>query len=428
MKYLEDCLAHLRKNFAGLHDKRTGKNTQYLMEDITMAAFSLFFMQQPSFLAYQRTLNQRRGRDNTQTLFSMEKIPTDNCIRKMLDGIDPGHFEDCYFFMVDELASSVPSIVRNMPGEHTLIALDGSEYHCSKNIGCSSCSRRLRSDGTEENFHAFLAATIVNPYTKTVFSLPPEFVTPQDGAKKQDCEWRAVHRWMKRVGPRCARYNPVYPGDDLYAKHDLCELIASRGEHFIFTCKDSSHKTLCEFKKGLPCSTIKEIQGKGSQKREYAYSWICDLPIRDGEDAIRVNWIDVTIGVPGKKPGYHASFITSLTPDAGNIAELVRCARARWKIENETFNVLKNNGYHLEHNFGHGKETLSSVLVALNLLAFSLHSGCDVIKGLWHEARTVAGSRQRFFNILWSLTIYIVYPSWTSFLDMIITGQHPPST
>ena len=192
-----------------MSDKRSGTNTQYSIEDIGMAAFSMFFMQHPSFLAFQRSVHENVGKDNTQTLFGMEKIPTDNHIRKMLDGVNPAHFDKNFFNILEELENSTVPVFRNVLGGHTLIALDGSEYFCSKKLSCQSCSRRMRSDGTEENFHTFLGATIVTPGEHKVFCLPPEFIQPQDGDKKQDCELKAAKRWFERVAPHCTQYNPV---------------------------------------------------------------------------------------------------------------------------------------------------------------------------------------------------------------------------
>lgn len=425
---MEKCLINLRGSLAQMPDKRIGTNRQYSMEDVGMAAFSVFFMQQPSFLAFQRTLRQNRGRDNTQTLFYMDKIPTDNHIRNMLDGVAPAHFVDNYFFIIDELANDGVPVICNCLGKHTLIALDASEYYCSKKVNCPSCSKRLRSDGETEFFHSFLGAIIVNPTRREVFSLPPEFINPQDGATKQDCEWNAALRWLEQYAGRCVKYNPVYLGDDLYAKQDICLKILKNNCHFIFTCKDSSHKTLCEFRKGLVPESYEEIKGHRDQKRLYTYKWLTDLPIRDGKDALHVNWIDISISIPGGKITYHSSFITDLWPDKDNIVELVASARTRWKIENETFNVLKTKGYHLEHNFGHGKQTLSNVLVALNLIAFSLHSACDAAEELWQKAREICGARNRMFNILWSLTAYMVFPGWDGFLRMVATGRPPPES
>lgn len=409
-----------------MDDKRNGANSRYSMADIGMAAFSMFFMQHPSFLAFQRALHENTHQDNTQTLFGMEKIPTDNHIRKMLDGVDPTHFDQNFFAVLDDLEISHSSVVKNVLGGHTLIALDGSEYFCSKKLSCPSCSKRMRSDGNEEYFHAFLGATVVTPGDPKVFCLPPEFIRPQDGEEKQDCEFKAAKRWLERVSPYCEKYDPVYLGDDLYAKHDLCSFILKNGGSFIFTCKERSHKTLSEFRKGISPAIHSETKGTGSQKREYRYSWISTLPIREGADALSVNWFDISIVTPKGKTSYYSSFITNIVPTKENISELASCARARWKIENETFNVLKNNGYHLEHNFGHGRQTLSALLVTLNLLAFTMHNACDAVEATWKRAREVRGSRKRLFIHLWTITTYHVFKTWNSLMITIMTGRPPP--
>jgi hypothetical protein len=397
------------------------------MADIGMAAFSVFFMQHPSFLAFQRSLHEHAGEDNTQTLFEMTKIPSDNHIRKMLDGVNPIHFEQNFFDVVDDLVDNNVPVVKNVLRGHTLIAIDGSEYFYSKKLSCQACSKRMRSDGEEEYFHSFFGASIVRPGDQKVFCLPPEFVRPQDGDKKQDCELKAAKRWVERVAPSCTKYNPIYLGDEKKKKNDLCSMILQEYGNFIFTCKDSSHKILAEFRKGISASTHSEIKGVGDQKREYHYSWISNLPIRDGDDALSVNWFDVTIVNPKGKATYHSAFITNLTPTKENISELTSCARARWKIENETFNVLKNNGYHLEHNFGHGKQTLASMLVTFNLLAFIMHNACDALERQWQHARDVCGPRTRMFIHLWNITIYHTFKSWDALMCTLITGKPPPS-
>jgi hypothetical protein len=395
------------------------------MEDIVLAAFSMFFMQQPSFLAFQRTLQSNHGKDNTQTLFGMEKIPTDNHIRSMIDGIEPEHFEPLFWDILLGLASKSTAVTHNSLGGHTLIALDGTEYYASKELSCRGCSTRKLSNGDKEYFHSFLGATVVAANSQDVFNLPPEFITPQDGETKQDCEMNAAKRWLARMRPQYQKLSPIFLGDDLFAKHDFCTQVLESGGQFIFTCKDSSHKTLTEFRKGLAPSRYSEVKGKGSQMREHRYAWLEGLPIRDGKDALTVNWIDVELVNQKGKVTYHSSFITSLTPTRENISELISSARTRWKIENETYNVLKNNGYHLEHNFGHGKKTLSSVFVILNLLAFVMHSACDVMESLWQEARAAAGARKRLFAMLWALTAVQVYLTWSDLLRPI-AGRPPP--
>jgi hypothetical protein len=87
--------------------------------------------------------------------------------------------------------------------------------------------------------------------------------------------------------------------------------------------------------------------------------------------AITGNWLMIEIRNAAGEVTYRNSFITDLQVGRETVAERAARGRARWKIENEAFNVLKTKGYNLEHNFGHGKQNLSTVLVMLNLLAFA---------------------------------------------------------
>ena len=194
------------------------------------------------------------------------------------------------------------------------------------------------------------------------------------------------------------------------------------GGDFLLTAKPKSHRTLHEFLDGIRLPALRRTTGRGAKRRVHRYRWMTDLPIRDGDDALRVNWIEVASKRPGGKVTYRGAFVTSLGVDRGNVAELADCARARWKIENETFNVLRQHGYHLEHNFGHGKDTLAAVLVVLNLLAFGLHAACELAEDLWRQARQRLGTRFRLFEHLRTLAEYQVFPSWTALMDLLATG------
>jgi len=399
------------------------------MTDIGLAAFSVFFMQSPSFLAHQEAMAEGpgRGRSNAHTLFGMTAIPSDNHIRAMLDGTPTDHFDSVFTTIVRDLdeRGGLRSL-RSLDGR-ALIALDGSEHFCSRKVSCPHCSSRKRADGETEYFHTFLGATLVAPGHKTVLPLPPEFVRPQDGAAKQDCEVAAAKRWLARVGTGIMWLRPVYLGDDLFARQPMCAAVLAAGGHFLFVCKPSSHKTLGEYLTGAELDSLTETQGRGSEKRIHRYRWMADVPLRDGDDALLVNWLEVEITKPGTvKPTYRCSFVTDLPVSRETVAELAACGRARWKIENETFNVLKTGGYHLEHNFGHGKETLASLLVALNLLAFAMHNACDLVEAQWQQARERLKARSRLFEHVRTVTAYHLFLSWHSLLRTILTGVPPP--
>ena len=92
----------------------------------------------------------------------------------------------------------------------------------------------------------------------------------------------------------------------------------------------------------------------------------------------------------------------------------------------ESFNVLKNRGYHLEHNFGHGQKHLAALLACFNLLAFAIHTVCELASGAWRHARETLGPRARFFQNLQGLTSYLVFSSWTELLETLALLRPPP--
>src|SRR3982751_3089924 len=247
------------------------------------------------------------------------------------------------------------------------------------------------------------------------------------GTTKQDCESRAVRRWLARHGPGLARLDPVYLGDDLYACQPGCEAVLAQGGHFLFTCKPSSHQTIQEYLTGIDLTEHVERVKRGKQRFTHRYRWLCDVPLRGDEEALTVNWVQIEILDAAGAVTYRNSFVTDLPVDASSVAELAACGRARWKIENESFNVLKTGGYHLEHNFGHGTAHLSALLACLNLLAFAIHTVCDLAEGGWRKARTTLGPRVRFFQNLQALTSYLVFSSWTELLHTLAFARPPPS-
>jgi hypothetical protein len=427
MRLLARLLGSLRRCLDGFPDKRRGMNVTYRMGDVGMSAFSVFFMQSPSFLAHQRRLEHGHGRSNCESLFGTVKIPSDNHMRDMLDPAEPERLHPVFADTVAALECMPGGLATfRRVGNHVLIALDGTEYFCSKTIHCQHCSTRLRGKGGKEYFHAMLGATLVAPGHDKVVPLEPEFIVPQDGAEKQDCENAAAKRWLAAHGARYARLNPIYLGDDLFSRQPLCEAVREVGGHFIFVCKPSSHPLIEEYITGIDLQTHQETVKRGSKHSVFRYRWIRDVPLRGGKGAVLVNWFEIEIVNRNGEVTHHNSFITDLPVGPDNVAELAACGRARWKIENETFNVLKTKGYNIEHNFGHGKHHLAAVLVTLNLLAFAFHTVCDIGDELWRAARQKLGSRSQFFNNLAAITTFLIFPSWDDLLQTLAFVKPPP--
>jgi hypothetical protein len=427
MGLLDTLLDSVRRCCEALPDRRTGANRRYTMAEISLAAFSVFFTQSPSFLAHQRHLETGQGRSNCQTLFGLENIPTDNHIRAMLDPVLPDHLFPVFADTMTALEHTGGLETFRRLGSHVLIALDGTEYHRSAKVRCSHCSTRTRAGQPTEYFHSLLCATLVAPGHAQAVPLAPEFIGPQDGHDKQDCESRAVRRWLERHGAAHARLNPIYLGDDLYACQPVCEAVLAAGGHFLFVCKPSSHQTIREYLTRIDLDEHVERVKRGRERSTHRYRWLLDVPLRGDEEALVVNWLQIEILNAVGEVTYRNSFITDLPVTRDTVAELSACGRARWKVENESFNVLKTKGYHLEHNFGHGKQHLAAVLASLNLLAFALHAVCDLAEGLWRQARETLGPRTRFFQGLQVLTSYLVFSSWSDLLETLAFARPPPS-
>jgi hypothetical protein len=422
---VEHLIGELREVCGGLPDQRKGlrRDGDYTMADIGLSTFSIFFMGSPSFLAHQRALEEGHGRSNCKTLFAMSAIPSDNYIRTMLDGAAPAAF-DALFTEAIEVAGPLTPF-QCLDGR-MLIALDGTEHFCSRKIKCQQCSTRRRADGGTEYFHTFLGASLVAPGHKQVLPLPPEFIAPQDGAEKQDCERNAAKRWLARHGASFARLRPVFLGDDLFACQPIVAAVHQAGGNFILTCKPSSHQTIGEYLHGAEIQEQRQTVRKRGKTTTTVYRWLDAVPLRATEDAIPVNWFSIeTFNAKGKRT-YYNSFVTDLAVTADTVAELAACGRARWKIENETFNVLKTNGYNLEHNFGHGKKTLASVLVTLNLLAFAFHTAAYLGVLAWRTAVIARGPTYRFFEHLRTITAYVVFQDWPHLLQSIAAAAIRP--
>jgi hypothetical protein len=422
---VEHLVTGLKDLCGAFPDKRKSEGV-YSMADIGMSAFSLFFMQSESFLEYQRALEERQATSNCHSLFGMTRIPTDNHIRAMLDPVHPSYLQGAFDAALATLEDHGGLEPFQRLGGRCLIALDGTEYFCSQKLGCPNCQTRKRSNGKVESYHSMLAASLVAPGHARVLPLMPEFIARPDGVEKQDCERNAVKRWLAAHGARLQHLRPVYLGDDLFACQPIAEAMIQAGGDFLLTAKPASHKALYDFIAGATAEEYTRREVLGGKLRRHHLQWFNQVPLRDGKDALLVNWIGLTITDAKGKITYQGAFVTNLPVNKTNVAEIADCARARWKVENETLNVLKNNGYHLEHNFGHGKQNLAMMFAAMNLLAFAFHTVCDTIDTLWIRARQAKKTRRRFFEHLRSITAYLVFPSWDVFLNTLITSKPPP--
>jgi hypothetical protein len=412
-------------------DPRTGKNISKSMKDAALGAFSIFFTQSPSFLAYQTSMQETQGQNNADSLFGINEILSDNHIRKLLDEVHPSYIFPLFNYIFDGLnACGYLDEFRSF-NNNLLIALDGTQYYSSSSnsIHCDSCSQKHhKKDGSITYSHSAVLAALVKPGSNKAISLTPEYITPQDGHEKQDCETAAAKRWLGAYGPMLKQLGlrVTITGDDLYCHQPLCEIMLDKdlALDFILVCKEESHKTLYEYVEFLndDIQTVEVKRWEGKRLFTDTYYFLNGVPLRDGKDALEVNWCKIITKNESGKVVYKNAFATNFEITENNVIEIVTDGRARWKIENENNNVLKTKGYHLEHNFGHGKKNLSALLMTFNLLAFLFHTVLDLMDEKYKLIRKTLPTRKTFFQDIRALTRYIWFDSWNQLMIFMLRG------
>ena len=423
-------IERIRTTFRAFPDGRRGGNHQrYTMEDAALSAFAVFFTQSPSFLDYQCRMQRRLGRNNAQSLFGVHQIPSDNQIRNLLDSVPPetrfpvftaiseGGYHSGYLPPFQSLFNTL------------LVAFEGPEYCSSHKLGCDPCSHRTLSKGATLHYHVALTPVIVAPGQETVVPLAPEFVCPQDGHDKQDGELAAAHRWLENGGRDYAPWSITLLGDDLYSHQPFCPEARQRGFHFLFVCRPDSHPTLYEwvadFDRLGHVRTVVKTRWTGKERLIDTYRYVHQVPLHDSDDALLVNWCELTTPTMTGKVVYTNAWVTSHPITDETVVALVAAGRSRWKIENENNNILKTKGYHFEHNYGHGRHHLSAVLATMILLAYLYHTVLDWMDERYRAVRAILPSRRTFFEHLRALLQYLPFDGWNQLMAFMLKALEP---
>ena len=427
----ESLLAYLNRAIERIPDPRQSSNgTRYSLQDLVLGAFSVFFMQCESFLEHQRYQQSHEGHNNGQSLFGLTAVPTEVQIRNVLDKIPVESLFNVFGWVYQALRKGGFLKGYEWLDGQFLIALDGTQYFSSNTIHCNHCNQRTHSNGTTSYSHSAILPVIVSPQQSEVLSLAPEFITPQDGHEKQDCEV-AAKRWIQGHQPDFKPGQVTLLGDDLYSRQPMCEAVIAAKMNFIFTGLPSSHGTLYEYLEMLEklgeVKTLEVTKRHLKRLERCEYRYVNQVPLRDGEDSLLVNWCELIV-FQNEEQVYCNSWVTHHELNDASVVEVAAAGRCRWKTENENHNVLKTKGYCLEHNFGHGQQYLSKVLLTLNLLAFLFHTVLQLVDESYQKIRKQLVTRKGFFQDIRSLTKYLFFESWSVLIQFMISGKRLPRT
>lgn len=382
----------------------------------------MMFFQDPSINAFQQRLQDKQQLNNLKTMFSVSAIPQSSQLRTALDNIPSPQIEEVFKDLFKPLQRGRQlEMFEFMDGKY-LIPLDGVQYFSSYNISCNCCLKKVINK-TAIYYHQVVAATIVCPGIKQVLPLAPEPIQNSDGSTKQDCEINAGKRIVHKIRAAHPQLRIIIVGDGLYSKQPFIDELKRAGMSFILVAKPDDHIVLNQwFSDFQKMGSTHRLEIKDVKKRKHVYEWVNDIPLNGTKDADNVSYFEYTI-FKGDKATYHNSWVTDIPITRGNIVDLVKGGRARWKIENEAFNTLKNQGYHLEHNFGHGEKHLSYNLLLFNFLAFYVHQILEISDAYYQQCRGKFTSRKEFWNQLRCTIRILIFPSFDSLLKFIIDPE-----
>jgi hypothetical protein len=427
---LEALVDLLATTFGGVEDSRAADQLSYPLHDILMSGFAVMFFQHPSLLQFQRAMKHKRRRCNLQTIFGVHEVPSDTQMREILDRVEP----EAVRVVLPQLWEKVRRagwggrFTTTLPsgqhqGTYYTVALDGSEYFRSTKVQCPHCLRQPDPQGRVHYAHKIVGATVVRAGSHQVVPLDVEEVRNATAeSAPQDCELTAGKRLITRLRREHPQMALIVIGDDLYSHVPFVEQLQHLRQHYVLVAKPASHPTLLA---GVAAAEGTEqsqtgqwTEGSGAWHRTSTYRLVRDLPLAL-ESPVRVTYVEVWEQTAKGDLLYHNSWITDLDVDTATVAVVVQIGRTRWKIENEQFNVHKNHGYELTHNYRHGQQALSMVFYLLNLLAYVTHVVLALGDRLYQRCRAQE-SRRELWNALRVLVNAFLVESWQSLLQIYL--------
>lgn len=222
----------------------------------------------------------------------------------------------------------------------------------------------------DTHLRTILDPAIVHPDLREVIPFMPEPIIKQDGQQKNDCERNAAKRFLEKLRLDHPHLKLIVIEDGLSSNAPHIRDILRHNMHFILGAKEGDHAFLFEYvlqaEKDGRVTMHEHLDKVGVRHR---FRFLNEVPLNESNQDLLVNFLEYwEIHPDGRQQ--HFSWVTDFRLREENVRAIMRGGRARWKIENETFNTLKNQGYQFEHNFGHGKQNLSVVLAMLMMLAF----------------------------------------------------------
>lgn len=418
-------LKTVRQCFEAIEEHRRRRGT-FSLADVLMSGLAMFGLKYPSLLKFDEAHREEAVvRANLKSLYGVEQAPCDTQMRSVLDPLDPAALRPAFATLHRQLQrQGALKAYRYLDGYY-LLSVDGTGQFGSTEISCPECCVKMIG-GEEHYYHQLLGAVLVHPGLKTVLPLAPEPITRGDGQTKNDCERNAAKRLLANIRADHPQLKLIVIEDALAANAPHLRLLQQLDMRFIINVKEGDHRALFETVRTAMCQGRTEEWSYVDERGiEHGYRWLNDVPLNQSHPDLRVNFLEYW-EIKDEQERLLCGWMTDIPLSRDNVAAVARGGRSRWKIENETFNTLKNQGYRLEHNYGHGEQHLATVLAMLMMLAFLIDQIQELGCRLFQAARARFHSRTSLWERLRALFVGFSIPDWQTLWQAIARGHTAP--
>lgn len=396
-----------------------GKQPKIALADILMSGLAIFGLKMPSLLQYDRSRKETCIDHNLRTLYGIKTAPSDTYLREQLDDVDPRDVRGGFKAIFSELQRGKALEKFTFMNGKFLMSNDGTGYFSSKKIHCKNCCVKEHRNGTKTYYHMMQGCAIVHPKHKAVIPICPEPIMKADGKTKNDCERNASERLLRDFRREHPHLGIIIVEDALASNAPHLKLLRELKMDYITVVKPEGNKSLFNWILGLEVQKHERVDKNGIK---HCYEYINQVPLNDANPEIEVNYVSYTAYEAGEKK-YQNTWITNIEVTKANVEKIVLGGRSRWRIENETFNTLKNQGYHFEHNYGHGHKNLSTVMGYLMLLAFLIDQAQQISCGYFQAALKRLGAKIMLWERIRGIFILFRVRTWKDLYRAIIGGD-----
>lgn len=445
---VDECHEIILKEFSKFKEKRP--IFEIPLSNFLMSSFAVFALKFPSLLQFENHFTEEKTRrHNLNSLFKIDRVPSDTHLRDILETVEYAQYRPIFqrLFAYIQRSKTLEQLeFMKINGQsHYLLAVDGSGYYRSEKVVCDCCmiEEHFDSDNklTLKFGHNILAGSIVHPDFKQVIPMCPEPIMRIDGRSKNDSEQTAFRRFLEDFKREHPKLKIIFLLDALYANGPIIKLLREYQYEFIIAVKETKSLLFMNINDGESTGktqfldTSFEFGEKVIKTTKMNYKFANNVRLHQDKDSPFINFVQVKevtewIGKKGKpeRVERNFTFITDIPVTKNNIAQLAEGGRTRWKIENETFNTLKNRGYNLEHNYGHGEKNLTHNFIMSMFLAFFVDQiqeiSCYTFKKLVEKFE----QKSRLWRKFESCFEMLEFTDWDQFYYRMYYQEMPPST